>query len=103
VERKKQKQLYRRTWWRRKKHKKYKKSENISLKNLEFFMLVKGLSVKPLKFFDASLQPTSLETSFQNLVDPSPIQNGAQTSDKLTWIHKIHHSLNLKKITTIPQ
>jgi len=47
-------------------------------------MLVKGLSVNPFRFFDASLQPTSLETSFQNLVDPSPIQNGAQTSHKLT-------------------
>jgi hypothetical protein len=35
-------------------------------------MLVKGLYVDPFKKFDASPQLTSLETSFQTLVDPSP-------------------------------
>jgi hypothetical protein len=45
------------------------------------FILVKGLSINPFKIFDASPQPTSLETSSQNL---ELIQNGAQTSHELT-------------------
>jgi hypothetical protein len=46
---------------------KIKKIKNISLKNSEFFTLVKGLSINPFEFFDASPQPTNLGTSSQNL------------------------------------
>jgi len=47
--------------------KKKKNSGKISFKNLEFFMSVKGLSLDTFGFFDASLQLTSLRTTFKNL------------------------------------